>query len=103
VTTLYHSLDRRQHLSQPQMGRARHRWRGWRESGKLNLEMQQFYFDVATMHARTTAQEETFEASVDILLDGGAVVPTTDTEGLDPLLLRANALLDRVRVLETGG
>lgn len=103
MTTLYHSLDRRQHLSQPQIARARHRWRGWRESGKLNLELQQFYFDVVVLSARATVEEETFEADVTTLLDGGTVVPTTNTEGLESMLFRANALLSRVHVLETGG
>lgn len=102
MTTLYHSLDQRQFLSQPQMGRARHRWRGWRESSKVNLEIQQFYFDVLKLTANTTVQEETFEADVTVLLDGGTVV-AADVEGLEALTARASALLDRVRVLEIGG
>lgn len=100
MTVTYHEHDHRQHVTQPQLTRTRHRYRGPRESYRVNLEMAQFQMDVRRLYQRVVSQEDTFRAHVDVALAGGTLVPGEPVLGLEALAHRTQALLDRVRRLQ---
>ena len=125
---LWTSINARDHLSQPQSTRWRHRFRGQRESYKTNVETSQMLFDLRRLYEKMNAIEESFDANVEtleigstitvvdaqmegaalgeegfpLLLGGGLLEgeTTLSVEGLDDLLRRAERLRQRVYYLE---
>lgn len=99
----YENPELKTQLSQPTLTRARHRYRGPRESYKLNLEISQLLYDFTRLYDRVIDAEQ-------LHLDGVVTVtePTdppitelaADWIGLYELTSRVQRLRDRVRTLE---
>jgi hypothetical protein len=87
-------------LSQSNLSRARHRYRGPRESHKINLEITQFLYDVTRLYQLTVTAEDTFHSHMLTLTDGGQAIPDLDVVGLTELTIRTQRLRDRVLALE---
>ena len=66
----YSRINRNAILYQPNYTRMRHRYRGHRESEKINLEMGQMYADLAKIDLELTTVEDNLETYVSYLLDG---------------------------------
>lgn len=82
MATFYSNDDRRRWFSAPQYVRQRHRYRGVRESEKMNLEMDQFAFSVRNLYGDYNEFRETIADYAGIL-----------REGQDPLLSESGAVL----------
>lgn len=99
--TFFHSNPTiKTQLSQPNLTRARHRYRGPRESHKVNLEINQYLYDITRLYQLTLTAEATFRAHMLTLTDGGQAIPDLDVVGLTELTNRTQRLRDRVRALE---
>lgn len=88
-------------LRQPTLTRARHRYRGHRESYKINLEITQFLHDAATLYGEVVTMEEGLEDQFTTMLDGDEdIVTGVDVLGIVELTTRTQRLRDRVKRLE---
>jgi hypothetical protein len=100
MAVFYHAVDRRAFVSQPQLTRWNHRYRGYRESPKINVESAQLLYDVRKLFEHTKGVRVKVLANIATALEGGVVVPTETTIGLDALINRVSRLTERVRMLE---
>lgn len=103
----YSEINRREHVEQPPLTIQRHRYRGVRESQKINLEIDQLTLAMKRLYARMTTREEGISEYVTDLIDGGEVTgvgedgdATLDLAGLKALIARAQGLQQRVNDLE---
>lgn len=100
-------------ISQPQFQRNRHRYRGPKESYKINLEMDQFHFDVRKLFQEYSEASDFFDFSTELLYDGGVLpeveyvwddstplLESLQLEGIESLACRVEALHNRIRRLE---
>lgn len=89
----------RNEISQPQLQRARSRFRGPRESYKFNLEVSQTTFDIVRLYQEVNDTKAIYDANTIVMHDGGTVAGQV-LEGLEELTNRLHRLRDRVRILE---
>lgn len=107
----YTLFQKRGTIAAPQFVRARHRFRGPRESEKFNLEMAQMRFDLTNLFWKSTYNEARFFEQTDVLENGGTITAifsselgtsTTTVESISTLALRINRLEKRIKALENG-
>lgn len=103
----YGSIDRNGWFYQPNLVRWRHRFRGPRESLKINQEMGQYTFDILNMNAKDTAIKSDIDTMREHLLEGWDLdasvdFNTADAEliGIEEMRSRIERLRNRVRFLE---
>lgn len=109
----YSRINKSAILYQPNYTRVRHRYRGHRESEKINLEMGQMFADLAKIDLELTTVEDNLETNVSNLLDGVThseatftdedATPTDETVtliGLNAFQGRMAALEQRIKRLE---
>lgn len=94
--------------------RWRHRYRGPRESLKINTEIAQFRHDIWRIHKEVNKNEDNLDPRIETLVDGGTVdnltalwsddaTPSLDVmtlPGLDELQRRVEAMRRRIYDLE---
>lgn len=80
-TKMYKSYDKRHHLDAPEFTRSNHRYRGPRESSKVNLEIGQLIYSFAKLGERYDSFQEEFSGLSDILLEGGVIEGVYSNEG----------------------
>lgn len=73
MSKTYDLRDIRYWVYQPNIVRWRHRFRGVRESLKINQEIGQYFFDINNARQKMTTVETTQEDNVDLVLNGGEV------------------------------
>lgn len=107
MPTFYFDTDIRAQFSAPQFTRLRHRYRGVRESWKVNLEIDQLLFSITDLYRRYNILHDNFVLAKELLIEGGAVTGVTDydddpmvLDGLDSLIQQVAALKARVKRLE---
>ncbi len=66
----YTRIDKKALVYQPSYTRIRHRYRGYRESHKVNLEMSQMYAELSQIDIDLSIVENDFENVVDNILEG---------------------------------
>lgn len=104
MPVLYFDVDLRTQLSAPQFTRTNQRYRGVRESWKIDLELKQTYFSITRLYERYEALKEQADYNVLYLTQGGVTDMGADpdlvTPGLDELITRVANLNARVKRLE---
>lgn len=114
VGILWSEIDKRDWTFQPQFTRWRHRWRGKRESLKINTEINQFYYDVRRLNSRSEDVSAALVENRSTIRDGGDVTGvefqwTTDAtptiepvqlDGMDNIISRIQQLRNRIEDLE---
>lgn len=99
----FYTNDRRNlHFDAPQFNRANHRYRGWRESEKINQEINQIRFSIYKLYERYDNINDELDVKIDLLSDGGAVTAVLNTtlDGNTSLAAKINVLHQRVKALE---
>ena len=76
----YSRIDKSQWVYQPNHTRTRHRYRGPRESQKINLEMQQAFTDMCKLDLEITAAEDVMTTYADNILNGVTYSDITYTD-----------------------
>jgi len=113
-SVLFQPVDNTNRVHQPNFTRWRHRLRGPRESYKINLEMDQFYYDIQTLKIRYDIVRDNLDYITGHYTEGGAMTgvevaweldatPGEEDlvlEGLNNLSARIESLRERVRKLE---
>lgn len=106
MPTFYSEENKRKHFNAPQFTRMRHRFRGPRESEKVNLEIDQLAFSIRKLYQSDSGFRDKFVGLADLLLVGGEVEGLEDEEedvieleGLEALVLRAQRAMTRARSL----
>lgn len=91
-------------FSAPQFNIARHRFRGVRESEKINLEMDQMAYSLRKMYEQQANFRASFIEKATVLLEGGELTglenessETVEVVGLDSLTARAHMLQRRLQ------
>ena len=114
MPVLYRTIDKRNWTHQPQLTRWRHRWRGNRESLKVNTEINQTFYDLTRLNTRAETVDSTLETNRDTIRDGGYLggidfqwasdaTPTIEPvflPGMDDVTTRIELLRKRIRDLE---
>lgn len=101
----YSDVERRNHFSAPQMTITRQRYRGPRESEKINLEMNQLAFSIKRLYERYDQLAADFVEDASILLEGGTLFVESENgplkvDGLENLTGRIEDLSKRLKALE---
>lgn len=97
------SPNRREHFSAPQFTRTNHRYRGQRESEKINLELSQLYFSIRKLYEGVGNLQDDLLNAMDLLIDGNDLFSLEETpyyemlEGLSNLVARTSLLEARLR------
>lgn len=86
--------------SEPQLQRARQRYRGPRNSERINLEAAQFLYDVSRIHERLNNVQTDFKNALSLLANGGTTVHGESLRGVENLAADIIALEKRIRMLE---
>lgn len=101
---LYSMTDRSRWVMEPVFVRTRHRYRGPRQSLKMNLEMDSFRFDILRMRTTVQSLRERFESYKQILVYGGLIdlgdSNLLEVLGIYDLAARVNVNARRVKSLE---
>lgn len=112
---LYTETDRRFWFYQPNLVRWRHRWRGPRESLKINQELGQTVFDIYNLKQKKDSLRKTTQLYLDYYLDGWDFDSNIDFNweldaepsdsaaefiGYSELIARVESLRKRVKRLE---
>lgn len=106
MPTFYSDDNKRAHFDAPQFNRMRHRYRGIRESQKLNLEMNQILFSIRRLYERYNDMTASMIARVSTLYEGGTITGVEDVdgnielEGIDAIASRMLDLNKRIKSLE---
>lgn len=114
MAKLYDLRDLRYWVYQPNLTRWRHRYKGVRESLKVNQEIGQYYYDIKNCDKRLDDLEDELDAYADLLINGGTVedvqfnwlddatpsVADLVIPGFDSLAGAIEGLRNRVRKLE---
>lgn len=102
----YHTFNERLYFDAPQFNRMRHRYRGVRESAKVNLEIDQTSFSINRLYEKQTVFDDSFVLYAELLTEGGNVgvndgnnAPIVIT-GIDELAARIEGVTKRVKALE---
>lgn len=102
----YAEHNLRRHFTAPQFTRSRHRFRGARESEKVNLEMDQLYYSIHKLYDIQNQFQDHFVQRANLLLEGGSIEVESnedgpiDVVGLEELVARVDMLRRRVKALE---
>lgn len=106
MAVIYSKYNLRKHINAPQFNRMRHRFRGPRESEKINLEMDQLYYSIHKQDETHKAFNDKFVMYAEMLLEGGTLTGI-DFEGEEIIISglldvakRLDALARRVQALE---
>lgn len=100
MPTFYFETDLRAEFSAPQFTRLRARYRGVRESWKVNLEIDQLLFSITGLYDRYNTLHADLVLTSELLFEGGAVTGVTDYDD-DPLVLEGlNSLIEDVAALK---
>ena len=124
MPTLYADTKQRYWILAPQTTKWRHRYRGQRESWKINLEMNQFLYDVRKLYEGTITVSQNLANNLynlefgltisptysityddDSLYDSSAIdygIDGIELTGEQDYILRVTRLLKRVEKLESG-
>lgn len=105
MPTYYWATDTSKYVIMPQSTVLRSRYKGHRSSWKVNLEMNQFAYDVYQLYYRTGTDQTTFESQAYNLEFGTTtpgISPATIT-GTQDIIRRIQHLLWRVKLLEGRG
>lgn len=97
MPNFYSEHNLRRHFNAPQFTRSRHRFRGPRESEKINLEMDQLHYSIHKLYQGQDEFQEHFVDRANLLLEGGDTTLLDNTE----LLLNSHALVSDVNLLDT--
>lgn len=109
MAEFYSEANRREHFSAPQLTRVRHRYRGPRESEKINLEINQLAFSIRRLYEMYKAISDEFANDVQLLTEGGVITVEEEdgatptpvyVDGLDELAAKLESLMKRVESLE---
>ena len=103
--TLFSIVDRDAWVYSPTYIRTRHRYRGARESAKLNLEVYSFNYDVRRINKQLTKSNDDLLLYMNIIQNGGTVDLGDSylaVEGLDRLSAHVENVKRRIRSLEYG-
>lgn len=114
MAVLYNTIDKRNWVYQPNFTRWRHRWRGVRESLKINTEISQFYYDATRLNTRVDEVNTQLAETIDLIDNGGSVegvnfqwdtdatpnIEKLELPGMKEVALRAEKLRNRIRNLE---
>lgn len=112
MAVFYNTNITQYEITEPQLTRWRHRYRGVRESLKFNTETQQFLYDVTELYAQNAALSERMTFDLGLVEDGGSITAVVSWDdgspveepvvlaGLDTLVVRAQALNQRITALE---
>lgn len=111
--TFYSRINFESVTYQPSYTRVRHRYRGHRESHKINLEISQMYAELCTISRDTDEAEDNLEFYVNNILNGVTyssiyftdqdATPTNENvsiTGLNNFMGKLSALEQRIRRLE---
>lgn len=109
----YTRIDKKSLVYQPSYTRVRHRYRGHRESHKVNLEMSQMYAELARIDIDLSSVEDNFENHIENILTGinysdiyftdQDATPTNEAvaiTGLNDFMGKLQALEQRIARLE---
>lgn len=100
---LYTMLDRRKWIMAPNFVRTRHRYRGYRESAKINLEIHSMTYDLKRIKKQIIDLQSTWDQYLTDLVSGVVLDLTSTTltvEGLDSLNARVANVMRRIQSLE---
>lgn len=78
--TFYSRINRESWLYQPRFVRTRHRYRGHRESEKVNLDINQIYADMSYLASEMNIAEDNLETDIDNVLNGKTYTDVTYTD-----------------------
>lgn len=102
----YSEHNMRRQFNAPNFTRTRHRFRGPRESEKINLEMNQMYTAIQVLHKNHDEFQHRFVESATTLLEGEGLTVEMNEDGpivlvgLEELASRIDMLRRRVKALE---
>lgn len=97
----YFTVNRREFFNAPQFTRVNHRFRGQRESEKINLEVHQMYFSIRKLYNLTASLRERYLNYATLLVEGGTIAnDLTDQSGTPLFLEGINSLTTRASMLE---
>lgn len=74
MSLFYNEVDRKKWIYEPNLSRTRHRYRGNRESYKVNLEISQFVFDVNNIYKKMTNFLDTTMRYVSYISRGSTIL-----------------------------
>lgn len=80
-TLLYKTYDKREHLDAPQYTRPNHRYRGPRESSKVNLEIDQLVYSIAKLSETYDLFQQEFEGMGSVFVNGGELPAVLGKDG----------------------
>jgi len=106
MSTFYSNYDKRQHFNAPQFNRMRHRYRGTRETYKINLEIGQLTYSIHKLYKVHEEFKEDFIQKAELLLEGGDIGVNDESDqainltGLEDLVARVSSLANRVNSLD---
>lgn len=105
---LYSAYDSKYFVYQPNFVRSRHRFRGPRESQKINLEINQILYDTHSLDKKQAALVSYTADARDSIMNGKSFSPVTfnwiddSTPGAQPLVIPGfEELKKRVEALNT--
>lgn len=98
-TLIYKTYDKREHLNAPQYTRTKQRYRGPRESYKINLEISQLLYSLAGLSEQyENFQEELTDIGAQFL-DGGELSNVLDSDGDPVVILGLNEIAAKIAQL----
>lgn len=101
MPVFYVDVNRREFFNAPQYTRQNHRFRGPRESEKVNLEITQMYFSINRLYNLTANLRQRYLELADLLLTGGTISEDLLDEDDDAHVLEGiEPLVDRTALLE---
>lgn len=100
TTVLYSEFDRRNRLCEPQFQRDRSRYRGSRESYKLNLEIAQATYDLMRLYRLVTRAEEDHANNIHTLQTDDTQVMDITVVAVDTIISQVTGFGLRIRALE---
>lgn len=87
-------------FSAPQFTISRHRFRGVRESEKMNLEMDQLAYSVRKLYEQQANFRANFREKATTLLEGGTIIGLEDESSTTIEVVGLNDLTARVSMLQ---
>ncbi len=93
MSELYSLVDKKRWIHQPNFTRWNHRYRGVRESLKINTEIHQAYYDLYRLEERADDILDYLEEKSELLTDGGYIdgvefqISDDATPGISPMYL----------------
>lgn len=110
MPVIYSKVDRESWINAPSFVRSRARYRGVRETQKLNVEMSSFLYDIRKLYEKYQSIGEIIAINLEAIREGGilnaSIYYYDDTqqgihlEGVTSLAERVQRLAERIRNLE---